>query len=288
MDAFNGHGSLDGSWEQIKDLHDAGWSLRAVQELCSDYSIDFRRGNHESIAFADTDGPGWVNLMGSPANANLLLEAHVSLYRAQAQNQAGRSLADLLEEGIGIDDALDWVDRYVETLRCLSDNDVMSVTTPVPILDAAIRNVWQEPTSAFQAGRFLEHEGSWYLVVHSKSGWVLTQIPGALDAFDLPAQDAFYGHGARWPDMNLAERRTALLTWAAEGQVFSSIDAVLDNLRVRGQVGGSFDIQTRVFASMLPYFTDGDTTATIGRRRWRTLLRTSEGADSHRTLSAGV
>ncbi len=278
---------LDGGWEQVKALHDAGWSLRAIRELCSDCSVDVRRGYREPVAFADTDGPGWVDLMGPPANANRFLEKHVSLYRAQAQIKAGRPLDDLLKDDIDINDALDWVDRYMAALKGLSDDEVMSAETPIPLLVAAIHVAWQEPESAFVSGRFVEHEGSWYLVVHSASGWVLTQVPGAVDAFDLPADDAFYGHETRWPDMNLSERRTALLTWAAEDQVFTGVDAVLDDLRVRGQIGGSFDLQTRVFASMVPYFTDADTRATIGRPRWQTLLRASEGADSRRMLAAG-
>lgn len=278
---------LDGGWKQVKALHDVGWSLRAVRELCSDHSANVRHGYREVVAFADTDGPGWVDLMGSPAEANRFLEKHVSLYRAQAQSKAGRPLDDLLADDIDINDALDWVDRYMAALKGVSDDEVMSAKTPIPLLVAAVHGAWEEPESAFVAGRFVEHEGSWYLVLHSAGGWVLTQVPGAVDAFDLPADDAFYGHGTRWPGMKLAERRAALLAWAAEGQVFSGVDAVLDDLRVRGQIGASFSIQTRVFASMVPYFTDADTRATIGRPRWQTLLRASEGADSRRILAAG-
>jgi hypothetical protein len=278
---------LDGSWDQVKELHDAGWSLRAVRDVCADDGGGFISGDYEVIAFADTDGPGWVDLMGSPAKANPFLEAHVSLYRAQEQARAGRPLTDLLNDDIGIDDALDWVDRYMECLKGYSDDAVMSATTPFPLLVSAIHTAWEEPESAFVAGRFVEHEGSWYLILHSKSGWVLSQVPGAVDSFELPANDAFYGNGTRWPDMTLEERRAALLTWADEDQVFSGVDAVLDELRVRGQLSGTFDTQTRMFASMVPYFTDADTRQTIGRPRWRSLLRAGEGADSARTLAAG-
>lgn len=211
----------------------------------------------------------------------------MSLHRAQAQAAAGRPLADLLEEDIDIDDALDWVDRYIDALKALSQRELMAAKSPVPLLVEAINTAWVEPTSSFVEGRFVEQEGSWYVVMHSKSGWTLTQVPGSVDAFELPANDAFYGHGTRWPEMTADERRTALLAWADDDGIFTGPDALLDHLRVQGQIGKRFEMQTRVFASMLPYFTGDEMRATIGRPRWQALLRAGERMGARTTLSVG-
>lgn len=278
---------LKGSWHAVKELHGAGWSRRAVRDLLADYSIAYYDYGGDPADFSETDGPGWVELVGSPQAANPFLEKHVSLHRAQAQAAARRPLADLLEEDIDIDDALDWVDRYLDALKALPEEVLMAARSPVPLVVQAMHTAWEEPASSFLQGRFVEQEGSWYVVMHSKSGWTLGQVPGAVDAFELPANDAFYGHGTRWSEMTAEERRTALLAWADEDGIFTGPDALLDHLREQGQIGKRFEMQTRVFASMLPYFTGDEMRATIGRPRWDALLRSGDRMGVRTTLSAG-